>query len=81
VTGGIIATTCHWGKYIEGPGPPGGGLDARVTTLLYKKRVVEKSKEVKTGSNLTESSKECYGTKSAVLPLMMMMNPVYSGLK
>jgi hypothetical protein len=28
---------------------------------------------VKTGSNLAESSKEGYGSKSVVLPMMMMM--------
>jgi hypothetical protein len=31
-----------------------------------------KSKEVKTGSNLAESSKEGYGSKRDVLPMMMM---------
>jgi hypothetical protein len=31
-----------------------------------------KFKEVRTGSNLAESSKEGYGPKSAVLPMMMM---------
>jgi hypothetical protein len=30
-----------------------------------------KSKEVETGSNLAESSKEGYGSKKAVLPVMM----------
>jgi hypothetical protein len=29
--------------------PPSWGLDARLTTLLYKKIIVSKSKEVKTG--------------------------------
>jgi hypothetical protein len=28
---------------------------------------------VKTGCNLSETSKECYGSKMAVLPMMMMM--------
>jgi hypothetical protein len=32
-----------------------------------------KSKEVKTGCNLVESSKEGYGSKMAVLPITMMM--------
>jgi hypothetical protein len=41
-------------------------------TLLCKKIVVTKSKEVKTGCNLIESSKECYGSESAVLPMMMI---------
>jgi hypothetical protein len=35
-------------------------LDARLTTLLCKKCVVAKPKTVKTGCNLTESSKEGY---------------------
>jgi hypothetical protein len=41
--------------------------------LLCEQIVVEISKEVKTGSNLTESSEECYGSKITVLPMMMMM--------
>jgi hypothetical protein len=36
-------------------------------TLLCKK-IVAKSKEVKTGCNLAESSKEAYGSKRDVLP-------------
>jgi hypothetical protein len=32
-----------------------------------------KSKEEKTGYNLTESFKEGYGSKRAVLPMMVMM--------
>jgi hypothetical protein len=43
-------------------------LGAKLTTLLCKKIIVPKSKEVK-----TKSSKEGYGYKRAVLPLMMMM--------
>jgi hypothetical protein len=45
-----------------GTGQAGWGLDARLTTLLYKKNIVAKSKEVKTrwcnsqeGTNLAES--------------------------
>jgi hypothetical protein len=38
--------------------------------LLYKKTSVAKSKEVKTGCNLAEFSKEDYGSKRAVLPVM-----------
>jgi hypothetical protein len=38
-----------------------------------KKKTVAKSKEVKTGCNLAESSKEVYGSKRAVLPMMMIM--------
>jgi hypothetical protein len=37
------------------------------------KIIVTKSKEVKTGCNLAESSKKGYGSKRAVLPVMMMM--------
>jgi hypothetical protein len=48
-------------------------LDARLKTLLCKNIIVSKSKEVKTGSNLAESSKEGYVSRSAVLPMMMMM--------
>jgi hypothetical protein len=51
-------------------------LDARPTTLPCKQIIVAKSKEVKTGCNLAESSKEGYGSKRAVLPMMMMMNCV-----
>jgi hypothetical protein len=42
-------------------------------TLLCKKITVAKSKEVKTRSNLTESSKEGYSSKRAVLPMMMIV--------
>jgi hypothetical protein len=35
--------------------------------------IVAKSKEVKPGCNLAESSKESYGSNRAVLPMMMMM--------
>jgi hypothetical protein len=49
-------------------------LDARLTTLLCESIIVAKSEEVKTGSNREESCKEGYGSKRAVLPMMMMMN-------
>jgi hypothetical protein len=49
------------------------GLDARLTTLLCKKIIVTKSKEVKTGCNRAESSTEGCGSKRTVLPMMMMM--------
>jgi hypothetical protein len=48
-------------------------LDARLTTLLCKQIIVAKSKEVKTGCNLAESSRQGYGSKSAGLPMMMMI--------
>jgi hypothetical protein len=56
----------------ERPGPSGWGLDARLRALLYKKNTVAKSKEVITGSNLTESYKEGFDSKRAVLPMMMI---------
>jgi hypothetical protein len=39
--------------------------------LLCKEINVAKSKEVKTGSDLAESYMESYGSKRAVLPIMM----------
>jgi hypothetical protein len=45
-----------------------------LTTLLCKQIAVTKPKEVKIGCNLTESSKEDYGSKRAVLPMMMMIS-------
>jgi hypothetical protein len=48
-------------------------LDARLVNLLCKRITVAKSKEVKTGCNLAESSKEACGSKMAVLPVMVMM--------
>jgi hypothetical protein len=47
------------------PDPLAWGLDARLTTLLCKKSIVAKSKELKTGCNLAESSKDGYGSKRA----------------
>jgi hypothetical protein len=48
-------------------------LDPKLATLLCKKIIVAKSKEVKTGCNLAESSKEGYGSKRAVLLMILMM--------
>jgi hypothetical protein len=42
-------------------------------TLLSKTIIATKSKEVKTGSNLAEFSKEGYGSKRTVLPIMRMI--------
>jgi hypothetical protein len=61
------------GTYIQGADPPGLGLDARPTTLLCKRSIVAKSKEMKTGCNLADFSKQSYGSRNAVLPVMMMM--------
>jgi hypothetical protein len=46
----------------------------RPCSAKKKKKKVAKSKEAKTGSNLVESSKEDYGSKRAVLPMIMMNN-------
>jgi hypothetical protein len=48
-------------------------MNARLTILLCIKIIVAKCKELKTGCNLNESSKEGYGSKRAVLPMIMMM--------
>jgi hypothetical protein len=42
-----------------------------MTTMLCKSIIVEKSKEVKTGSDLVKYSKEGYSSKRAVLPMMI----------
>jgi hypothetical protein len=47
-------------------------LDSRLTTLLCKKKYSWEYKEVKTGC-----AKEDYGSKRAVLHLMMMMISCY----
>jgi hypothetical protein len=39
-------------------------LGARLTTLLCKQIIVTKSKEVKTGANVAEFSKEGHGSQS-----------------
>jgi hypothetical protein len=43
-----------------------------VTILNCKTIIVANSKEVKTGSNLAESSEEGHGLKRTVLPMMLM---------
>jgi hypothetical protein len=48
-------------------------LDARLTILLCKHITVAKPKELKTELNLAEFYEEGCGSKSAVLPKMMMM--------
>jgi hypothetical protein len=42
--------------------------------LLCNKIIIMESKEVETGCNLEESSKEGYGSKRAVLPMIMMIS-------
>jgi hypothetical protein len=47
---------------------------------LAPEKKVAKSKEVQTGCNLAESSKEGYDSKIAVLPMMMIVLEKYIGL-
>lgn len=49
------------------------GLDTKVKNMLFKKISIVKCKEVKTGCSLAESSKEGYGSKRVVLPMMMVV--------
>jgi hypothetical protein len=54
------------------------GFGERLIILLCKKFILARSKEVETGmvqfkTNLAEYSKEGYGSKRAVLLMMMMM--------
>jgi hypothetical protein len=37
VPGGITGPPCQWGIKIQGPGPQGWGLDAKLAILLCKK--------------------------------------------
>jgi hypothetical protein len=49
------------------------GVGRRAYDLaLQKKNIVAKCKEVKTGNNLAASSKGNYGSKRAVLAMMMI---------
>jgi hypothetical protein len=48
------------------------GLDARLMTLLCT-NTVARSKVVKTGCNLAESSKESYGSRRADFLMMMVL--------
>jgi hypothetical protein len=48
------------------------GFGSKGTVFLCKKFSVAKSKEVKTGSNMAEFSKERYGSNRAVLPTIMI---------
>jgi hypothetical protein len=51
-------------------------LDVRLTTLSCKRIIVPKFKEVQTASNLAESSKKGYGSKSVVLLLLLMKTTI-----
>jgi hypothetical protein len=48
-------------------------LDARLTTLLLKKYSCEIHRSENWIENLTEPSKEGYGSKRAVLPMLLLM--------
>jgi hypothetical protein len=37
---GITGQPCHWGTQIQGPGIPGWDLDARLTPMLSKKKIL-----------------------------------------
>jgi hypothetical protein len=52
-------------------------LDARLTTLRCKRITIAKSKGVKTGRKLVEFSKEGFGSKKKVLPIMMIDKFIY----
>jgi hypothetical protein len=47
VPGGATGLFYQLGAYIQGPGPKGWGLKARLMTLLSKKIILGKSKRVK----------------------------------
>jgi hypothetical protein len=47
-------------------------MDARLSTLVCIKITVAKSKEVKTGSNPAESSKQDYGSKRTDLVVVVI---------
>jgi hypothetical protein len=65
VPGETTGSPYHWEDINTETWFPGWVLGARLTTLFCENNAVAKSKEVKTGcSNLTESSKEGYGSKS-----------------
>jgi hypothetical protein len=54
-------------------------MDARLTILLCRNIIDGNPKKVKTGCNLAESSKEGYGSKRAVLPMMVFINGKQKG--
>jgi hypothetical protein len=54
----------------------GGWTQGWLTTLLCKKSIVVKSKDVKTGCTLANPSEESYGLKRGILP-MMMISAIY----
>jgi predicted metal-dependent peptidase len=58
------------GTYIQRPGPPAWELEAGLTTSLCKKMYYC---EIERSENQTVYSKEGYGSKRAVLPVLMMM--------
>jgi hypothetical protein len=70
---GIAGATLSLGNINTGTWSSRLGVGRKADDLVLWKNIVAKYKEAKTGSNLAESSKEGYGSKSAVLPMMMMM--------
>jgi hypothetical protein len=60
---GYSGTNLSLGDIDTGTWSSGLGFDASLTTLLCKTVIVAKSKEMKSGSILTEYSKKCYGSK------------------
>jgi hypothetical protein len=71
VRGGITGYPVTEGrKYRDFVLQVGGRMQGRRPCCVKKNA---KSKEMKTGLNLAESSMEYYGLESAVLPMMMMM--------
>jgi hypothetical protein len=73
----VIGSSIFWDTtpcsplQIQGPGPPGWELEARLSTLLCKEIIDAKCKEVQTGSNMAES----LWLKSADLPMMLYIMP------
>jgi hypothetical protein len=49
-----------------------GGLNTRLMTLLCKKEIIVVKSKAKARSNLAGSCKEGYGSKRAVLPMIIL---------
>jgi hypothetical protein len=66
VPGAEIGQPSYWGtyEYIQIAGPLGWRLILRLTTLLFIKITVAKSKKAKPGCKLLETSKEGYGSET-----------------
>jgi hypothetical protein len=70
VPGVITGPPCHWGTLIQRHGPQGWGLDARLMTLLCKKKCYCK---IGWSTNLAVFSKDGYGSGRAVLLLLLLL--------